>query len=306
MSRDIALSLIDPDPEQPRKLFDEAQIAELAQSMAANGLAVPILVRPVGERFVIVHGERRWRAATSLGWATIPAEVREVTADEAHWLSLIENIQRADLNPIEEAMVYRDRLAEGMTQQALGERVGKSQSHIATQLRFLKLPGVVQASLAEGKITEGHAKQLLRVENPAYRAGLSRAAVGKNLTVSALADDIDDSGEWAASYGLEEKAPDLHERVVAGELRLKPVRWLAQIRDAKAEHGPDAIPFAIYCEMKGMGPSKVRGIVTPMAMFLPDDMTREEWQETGNMLLSLPEVRAEMRMAEEYGRRVRN
>ena len=140
MSRDIPISLIDADPEQPRKHFDQAAISELAQSMAANGLAVPILVRPVGDRFTIVHGERRWRAATSLDWETIPADVRTLAPEEARWISLVENIQRADLSPIEEARAYQERLATGLTQEQLGQRLGKTQSHVATKLRYLKLP----------------------------------------------------------------------------------------------------------------------------------------------------------------------
>src|SRR5918992_2754260 len=107
VSRDTLISLIDPDPEQPRKVFDEARLAELAESMAANGLAVPILLRPTPNgRFVIVHGERRWRAAQRLGWETIPADVRELSAEEAPWLSLVENVQRANLSPIEEGEAY--------------------------------------------------------------------------------------------------------------------------------------------------------------------------------------------------------
>src|SRR5262245_3518578 len=127
MSRDIPLSLIDRDEAQPRQHFDAAALSELAQSIAANGLAVPILVRPVGERFIIVHGERRYRATQSLGHETIAAEVRDLSADEARWLTLIENIQRADLSPIEEARAYQWWLNQGMTQEQLGQRIGKSQ-----------------------------------------------------------------------------------------------------------------------------------------------------------------------------------
>jgi ParB/RepB/Spo0J family partition protein len=165
MSCDILLRLIDPDPEQPRKHFDEASIIELAQSIQANGLAVPILVRPVGDRFVIVHGERRYRAAKSLGWETIPAEVRDIDADTAQWLALVENVQRSDLSPIEEAQAYQARLAQGMTQTALAERIGKTQSYIAQKLRLLKLPDPVAYYLNVGAITEGHARQLLRLRD---------------------------------------------------------------------------------------------------------------------------------------------
>ncbi len=163
MSRDIPLSLIDPDPDQPRRSIDPATQAELVQSMAANGLAVAILVRPVGERFTLVHGERRWRGAGTLGWPTIRAEVRDLTADEAHWLALIENVQRADLSPVEEARAYEARLAGGITQEALGARIGKSQSYISQKLRLLTLPDPLVTYLDWRALTEGHARQLLRL-----------------------------------------------------------------------------------------------------------------------------------------------
>ena len=164
MSRDILIDLIDADPDQPRRNFDPELLAELAASIKANGLAVPILLRPVGGRFVIVHGERRFRACRSLGWTTIPADVRDLDEETARWLALVENIQRADLSPIEEAQAYEAALATGLTQKQLGERVGKSQSYIAQKLRLLKMPPEVQAAIADGAISEGIARQLLRLE----------------------------------------------------------------------------------------------------------------------------------------------
>jgi ParB/RepB/Spo0J family partition protein len=164
MSRDIPVAHIDPDPNQPRKHFDQATIDELAQSMHANGLAVAILVRPVADRYVIVHGERRWRAAQHLTWATIPAIVRDISADEAQWLALIENVQRADLTPIEEARAFQLHLATGMTQEALGARIGKSQSYIAQKLRLLGLPDPLVYYLDRRVLTEGHARQILRLK----------------------------------------------------------------------------------------------------------------------------------------------
>jgi ParB/RepB/Spo0J family partition protein len=164
VSRDTLINLIDPDPEQPRKVFDEVALAELAASMAANGLAVPILLRPAPEgRYVIVHGERRWRAAQRLSWETIPAEVRELSPDEAHWISLVENVQRADLSPIEEARAYQARLAQGLTQAQLAQRVGKDRSYIAQKLRLLTLPAPVVVYLERRALREGHARQLLKL-----------------------------------------------------------------------------------------------------------------------------------------------
>ena len=164
MSRDILIDLIDADPDQPRRHFDADQLAELAESIAANGLIVPILLRPVGERFVIVHGERRFRACRSLGWAFLPAEGRDLDVETARWMALVENIQRADLTPIEEAQAYAAALATGLTQQQLGKRIGKTQSYIAQKLRLLKMAPEVQEAVAAGTISEGIARQLLRLD----------------------------------------------------------------------------------------------------------------------------------------------
>lgn len=193
MSRDIILSLIDTDPAQPRKHFDGVKIAELAESMHGNGLIVPIMVRPVGDRFVIVHGERRYRAAVSLGWATIPADVRELDSEAARWFALVENIQRADLSPIEEANAYKAMLDTGITQTELGKRIGKGQSYIATKLRLLTLPGGVQESIDKGELTEGHAKQLLRLNKAPFETcgWVYRAVTNYGLTVAATSALVD-------------------------------------------------------------------------------------------------------------------
>jgi ParB/RepB/Spo0J family partition protein len=164
VSRDTLINLIDPDPEQPRKVFDEVKLTELAESMASNGLAVPILLRPMPDgRFLIVHGERRWRAAQRLGWETIPAEVRELTPDEAHWLSLVENVQRSNLSPIEEAQAFQARLDAGLTQEQLAKRIGKDRTYIAQKLRLLTLPAPLQYYLNHRAMSEGHARELLKL-----------------------------------------------------------------------------------------------------------------------------------------------
>lgn len=163
MSRDILLTQITPDPVNARKHFDPVALAELADSIKATGLAVPILLRPSGDKLIIVHGERRFRAISLLGWTSIQAEVRELTADEASWLALVENIQRSDLSPVEEAQAYKAKLDQGLTQTALAKKIGKTQSYIAQKLRLLTLPAPVQYYLSRGAISEGHARQLLRL-----------------------------------------------------------------------------------------------------------------------------------------------
>lgn len=167
VSRDtkkIPHDLIDVDPEQPRRYFDSAAINELATSIKVNGLAVPILVRSVGERYALVHGERRFRAMTSIGWTQIPAEVRDLDPDAARWLQLVENVNREDLSPLEEAQAYRKALSSGVTQQQLADRIRKSRSQIAQKVRMLELPSAAQHLLAKGRLSEGHGRQLLRLK----------------------------------------------------------------------------------------------------------------------------------------------
>lgn len=190
MSRDIPITLIDPDPDQPRRHFDETTLQELADSLVANRQIVPITVRPVGERFVIVQGERRWRAAQLAGLATLRAEVSDIAPDAAYLLALIENLQRNDLTPLEEANAYERLLAGGYNQTSLGQRIGKSQSYIAQKLRLLKLPVEVQTALDEGKLSEGHARQLLRLEETGARVELAQHALGDSWTVDHLWHDV--------------------------------------------------------------------------------------------------------------------
>ena len=190
MSRDILLTDIDRDPEQPRKHFDAAALQELADSMAATGLAVPITVKPAGARFVIVTGERRWRAAQLLGWATIRAEVQELDAATAQWRTLVENIQRADLTPIEEAHAFQKLTDAGHTQTEIAKRIGKGQSYVAQKLRLLKMPAEVQAMLGDGRLTEGHARQLLRLPDD-LRCGVAQEAIAEGYSVQDTKDSCD-------------------------------------------------------------------------------------------------------------------
>lgn len=165
MSRDILLSLIDPNPNQPRKHFNEDALLELADNIKQVGLLNPIMVRPVGDRFEIIHGERRWRACKLADMTEIPAEVRILSDKDAFLISVIENVQRNDLTPLEEAEAYQAILSEDMTQVDLGKAIGKSQSYIASKLRLLNLPPGVARFVREGYLSEGHAKQLLRLKN---------------------------------------------------------------------------------------------------------------------------------------------
>lgn len=178
--REILISRIAPNPFQPRRNFDAAELRELQESLATSGLLQPITVRPVkqGKGFELIAGERRLRAATNLGWSEIPAVVRELGDREMLTLALVENLQRADLNPVEEAEGYERLIAEfGYTQQSVAEMVGKDRSTIANVLRILHLPDLVRQFLQEGKLTPGQARPLLSVGDQARVVALARRIV---------------------------------------------------------------------------------------------------------------------------------
>lgn len=158
----IEVALIQPHPEQPRRHFDEGALAELADSIGKRGVIQPIIVRPHGGGFQIVAGERRWRAAQRAQLHRIPAIVRDFDEAETLEIALVENIQREDLNPIEEAEAYRKLIADfNHSQEALGRIVGKSRSHIANLIRLLDLPAPVQLQVMEQKLSMGHARALI-------------------------------------------------------------------------------------------------------------------------------------------------
>jgi ParB family transcriptional regulator, chromosome partitioning protein len=179
--REIEIARIRPNPHQPRVQFDETPIAELADSIAERGVLQPILLRPDGEGFQIVAGERRWRAAQRAGLHTIPAIVREIDEGTTAELALIENIQREDLNAIEEADGYRQLIERhGHTQEIVAKIVHKSRSHVANLLRLLDLPEFVRQSLMRGDINMGHARAVAAAPDPEM---LAREIVKKGLSV---------------------------------------------------------------------------------------------------------------------------
>jgi ParB family chromosome partitioning protein len=179
--REIDIGRIKPSPVQPRVQFDEDAINELADSIAQRGVLQPILVRPSGDGFEIVAGERRWRAAQRARLHKIPALVREIDDSTTAELALIENVQREDLNAIEEAEGYRQLIQRhGHTQDEVGKLVHKSRSHVANLLRLLELPGFVKQSLLQGDITMGHARAIATAPDPEE---LTREIVAKGLSV---------------------------------------------------------------------------------------------------------------------------
>ncbi len=182
---EIELSRIDPNPLQPRKYFDEALIEELSRSIQEHGVVQPVLVARNGERYQLIAGERRFRAAKKAGLDTIPAVIKQgATKSEVLELALIENVQRADLNPIEEAVAYRQLHDEfQLTQDEIARRVGKERSTVANALRLLKLPDSVKQLVAGGQLSMGHARALLAVEDRKKLEALAQRVVRQGLNV---------------------------------------------------------------------------------------------------------------------------
>jgi ParB family chromosome partitioning protein len=191
--QEISVSSIDPNPNQPRNLFDEDSLAELSASIKAIGLLQPILVRPSStpNRFELIAGERRWRASKRAGLSTIPAIVRVTDDVSSVEQALVENLHRQDLTPLEEAAAYQQLLEDfSMTHEQVASKVGKSRSAITNSLRLLTLPPTIQQYLAEGRLSAGHAKAILSTPDRGLQESLARTAVEQNLTVRGLEEAV--------------------------------------------------------------------------------------------------------------------
>ncbi len=178
----VPIEFVTANPRNPRRHFGDAELTDLAQSIREHGIVQPVLVRPKdGGGYEIIAGERRWRAAQRAGVSEIPVIVREVNDRTALELAIIENVQRADLNPVEEAAGYQQLIDEhNYTQADLGQIIGKSRSHVANTLRLLKLPEVIRDMLVDGALSAGHARTLVTAHDP---AGLARRIVEDGLSV---------------------------------------------------------------------------------------------------------------------------
>ena len=180
----VPIEFVIRNPRNPRRHFAEADLADLSQSIREHGVVQPVVVRPSKAetgRYEIIAGERRWRAAQQAGLAEVPVIIREVDDRVALEIAIVENVQRSDLNPLEEAMGYQQLIDEhNYTQADLAQVIGKSRSHVANTLRLLKLPEDVRALLADGSLTAGHARALITAENP---SALAQQIVQKGLSV---------------------------------------------------------------------------------------------------------------------------
>src|SRR6267378_2444263 len=180
----IDIDLIDPSPYQPRTRFREEALEELARSIKASGIIQPIVVRSIGNRFQLIAGERRWRAAQRAGLTKASAIVRQVSDEVALEMTLVENIQREDLNPIEAARAFERLMAEfQLTQESVAERTGKDRATVANAVRLLKLEPIMQDWIEEGKLSAGHGRALLAVGDPQLRMRYAQRAARGGLTV---------------------------------------------------------------------------------------------------------------------------
>ena len=206
----LAIEQIKRDADQPRENFDPAELEELADSIRVNGLIQPIIVRRDGDVYKIIAGERRWRAAQQAGLKEIAAIVREVTNEQAAVLALVENLQRSDLNPIEEAKGYQRLIQDyGKSHEQIAEKVGKERSSITNSLRLLNLPDTVQDALISRKLNMGHARALLGLEDEQSILSAAREVMQKNLSVRATEQLVHRQKEGkltASSSGKSKKA----------------------------------------------------------------------------------------------------
>jgi len=184
LAAEVPVDRLDPNPVQPRTVIDPVRLAELAASIQESGLVQPILVRRAGGRYQIIAGERRWRAAQQLGLATVPVTVRDVPDDRLLELALVENIQRAELSPLEEAQAFQ-RLQEELklTQEEVARKVGRDRSTVANTLRLLRLPREVREMLAAGTLDGGHGRALLALDKAEDQAALGREAARRGWSV---------------------------------------------------------------------------------------------------------------------------
>jgi ParB family transcriptional regulator, chromosome partitioning protein len=208
--KDLDLERIDPNPHQPREHFDGEHLKELAESIRQNGVLQPIVVRHVGDRYELILGERRLRAAKLAGKPTIPAIVRDVDDADSLRHALMENLQREDLNPMEEARGYQ-ALKDGFAL-AVGDiaaMIGKNRSTVANSLRLLNLPDVVKALIVEGKLTAGHARALLSIEGEAAQIEWARRIVSESLTVREIERSVPGKTRTKKRRGLRKISPQL-------------------------------------------------------------------------------------------------
>ena len=257
--KELAVSSIRPNPFQPRTRLDEPALAELTASIEASGLLQPVVVRPRNGTYELIAGERRWRAVQRLGWRTLPAVVKDADDQTLLTLALIENLQRHDLSAIDEALGYQRLMDEfKMPQAEVARMVGRSRPAIANLLRLLRLPADVRALVHEGKLSEGHARALLTLDDPAAASRLARETVEQGLSVRDVESRV--RGDVPAA------AP------VKGGLRLrKPHEPHAATADARRVE--DALRKRLGTDVRVTAKRRGRGLVS-ISYYSNDDLAR--------------------------------
>ena len=219
---ELDIDRLDPAETQPRSTFKESKLEELAQSIRSNGVIQPLVVRRNGERFEIIAGERRWRAAQKAGLHRVPCIVKDVPDENVLELSLIENIQREELNPIEEANAFKKLLEQrALTQDQVAERVGKDRSTISNALRLLKLPPEIQRLVEDDKLSMGHARSLLSVDSPEQQVALATEVTTKSLSVretEKLVSRARNSSSEQVTRGISDNSEAANIRAAEGRL----------------------------------------------------------------------------------------
>jgi ParB family chromosome partitioning protein len=248
VQRIVPIGQVEPGAFNPRKAFRDDELDELAESIRQKGLVQPLIVREAdGNKYEIVAGERRWRAAQRAGVHMVPVIIRELSDQEVLELAIIENVQRADLNAIEEAGGYRDLIERfGYTQDRLSEVIGKSRSHLANTLRLLKLPDAVRAHVSEGRLTAGHARPLVGREDAEHLAELIIAKDMSVRDVEALVQRADLRKEQPQIRRVREKDPDTRafETEVSNILGLK-----VEIKPGAGETGSLTIKYTDFDQL---------------------------------------------------------
>ncbi len=243
---EVEVDLIDASPLQPRTHFDQTSLEQLAQSIETHGVVQPVVLRRKNDRYELVAGERRWRAAKMAGLNRIPAVVREIHDKDLLELALIENIQREDLNPIEEAQAYKNLIeAVGLTQESLAVRVGRDRSYITNYLRLLRLPDDIQHLVAEGKLSTGHARTLLGLEQVDEQRRLARKIVERGLSVRETEKLVRHLSSRTVQKDPQQKPPGNDANVRAAEAKLRR-RYATQVRivqDPRSQGGTIEVGF---------------------------------------------------------------
>lgn len=263
-SNAVDISLIDPNPMQPRIDFDDVALRQLADSIVANGVVQPLLVRRKGRRYELIAGERRLRAASLAGLQKVPVALREVADDNLLELALIENIQREELNPIEEAAAYKKLIETvGMTQEVLAQRVGRDRTFITNYLRLLRLPSDIQEHVKRGDLSTGHARCLLGLDSSEKQRQAAAKVLDKGMSVRETEKLVKllAAGKPAAAPG-KELVQDANLRAAEDKLRRRLGTKVRIAQDIKTLKGKIEIEFADNGELNRIYDLLLKGDVT--------------------------------------------